>query len=278
MTRIVEGVMTNLLHRGPAVALAVILVGGVAAHRIRAATPDLQLLEFGNQALAQGDFMMGAMYLFAYTQRNPADLQGNPVHAAQVYNAIEAARQAARSYIARVQELERENMDLRKKAGVGGLRPPPPRPELPQRVDPPPPPPAGQPLVCRGGGRIGIYLLAEGYGVGTTSLSFEFQRAAAPGAASLEPGECAWLDRPVAPGEPNRVCDHIEAATLDVRMAVDDRMVRGVSSASAPYLPRLVLGEEPVTFRVVDNGQGCLVGAEAPAPARGRGRGRGRAL
>jgi hypothetical protein len=121
-------------------------------------------------------------------------------------------------------------------------------------------------------------VLGDGYGIAGTLLSFEFSRAVAAGASSLAPGECAWVDRPVAAGEPSRICDQVEGASLDLQMAIDNRAVRAISSRSAPYLARLVLGDEILTFRVFNNGQGCLVATEDPAPARGRGRGRGRAL
>jgi hypothetical protein len=266
----------HVVRRLCAVSLALLALGIVV--RVGAApVSDQQLFEFGKQALDQNRFTEAAMFLFAYLQRNPPVVEQNPGHSMQVNDAISYAKEKVDAAFGRVSMLEQENRDLKSRLGipasnVSGL-------ERRPRLDPPgPAPQTSYPMVCRGGGLMRFMLMTSGFGMNGTIVAFEYRRSAGAGAASLNSGECTWLDRPINATEPNWLCDPVAASSLQVQWASENGQVRGLSSASAPYLAPLISGDEVLTFQVFNNRQGCMVATARPPLGRGRERlGRGRA-
>jgi len=265
--------MTMLISPGRALSGIVLAALFVLATPVGfAAVSDQQLFEAGKQALEQGNYIDASMYLFAYQQRFPPTVQQNAMHARQVDDAIKVSRSQLQSVLARERALEQENRDLHARLGepvanVSGLtfRP---------RLDPPgPPSEPSYPMVCRGGGGMRFNVLGEGYGLSGTMVVLEFRRAGGAGPGSLAPGECTWLDRTIDSAEPNRICDLVESTRLHIEWATDGTL-RGLGSRSTPYLPRLVTGDDVLTFRVFNNRQGCMIATATPANF-GRGRGRG---
>jgi hypothetical protein len=260
----------SFARRGLAAALfaaATLLV----AHVYAAAMSDQQLFESGKQAHEQGNAIDALMYLFAYQQRSPAVLQQSPEHVTQVEQVITFSRGRLQFAIERSNALEQEVRQLRQQLGMPGVSGEP-LIRIP-RLDPPRP--SGDPtypLACRGGGGMQFSLTSAGFGMSGTMVVIAFRRAAGFGVAALAPGECAWLDRPVQPQEPDHICDPVETSRLHVQWSADGT-VQNLSSISAPYLAGLTSPAQVSTFRVANNRAGCLVVRDAPA-IRGRGRGR----
>lgn len=224
---------------------------------------DQQLFEAGRAALARDNAEGILKYLFAYVQRSPTVLQQDARHASQVAEAIIYAEGQLQYIRNRLASVEAENLDLKRRLGlpassVAGMKRLPP-------LDPPQPARAtSYPLVCRGGGGLRFALQSGVLGVAGTMWSIEFTRAAGAGLASLAPGQCAWMDRPVSSGEPNRVCQPIDSSRLHLEWTADGGAAR-LASRSAPYLTQLALPEQTVTFQVFNNGAGCLVGVRPPS-------------
>jgi hypothetical protein len=262
---------TSSAHRW----FAVILVGAAAtilAVRLRAAViPDQELFASGRAALERGNVIEALMYLFAYEQRSPIVLQQDPEHSNQVGEAIRFSKSQLQSTIDRRNALEQEVRQLRESLGMpAGVSGAPrliiPRLDSPRFAEGP-----SYPLACRGGGGLEFSLVGQGFGMSGTMFVIEFQRAAAAGIASLAPGECSWMDRPVGPTEPNRICQTVEPARLHLHWTADNT-VQNLSSRSAPFLSVLVSPAQVFTFQAHNNGAGCLV-ARVNRGRLGRGRG-----
>lgn len=56
-------------------------------------------------------------------------------------------------------------------------------------------------MECRAGGQVKIFAKNQSY----ITLHYIFKSSDGPASAGLEPGECAWLDRPVSPNEPHLI-------------------------------------------------------------------------
>lgn len=110
---------------------------------------------------------------------------------------------------------------------------------------------------------MSFQLAANGPGVIGTHFVIGFRRAA--GASnSLAEGECAWLDRPIDPREPDRICHLVDASNLQLSWSVSDGVVQRLTSPTAPYLGSLTTSAVTV-FDVYNNGAGCLVATRAPS-------------
>jgi hypothetical protein len=126
-------------------------------------------------------------------------------------------------------------------------------------------------LVCRGGGALHFNYNPFSNLSPDPQIWITFDRA--PKAVGenwqearlerLEPGECAWLDRPVSESEPNRI------ALLGVRnfaIQWQRSQVTGISSEFS-HISLLQHPEHYQSFRVTNNGQGFLI-VDQIGPAR----------
>jgi|GEM_PF-5785816 len=87
------------------------------------------------------------------------------------------------------------------------------------------------PLICKGGPGLDVintFSLTNREGTGPASLSLEmhFKKSrisAGTNGASLAPGECAWVDRPLSSTEPNQVVElyQYEVPQLAIKSSVD---------------------------------------------------------
>jgi hypothetical protein len=76
------------------------------------------------------------------------------------------------------------------------------------------------PMTCRGGGALSVT------SVGTTGVQIRFQAARGPVSSGLAPGQCAWADRALRPGEPTTICDdRTRAAQYAGLLARSDKYV-----------------------------------------------------
>jgi hypothetical protein len=81
------------------------------------------------------------------------------------------------------------------------------------------------PLACNGGGNMKVSVLSRGH-QGRTTFVVEFVRAPqGANARAPGPGECAWLDRAVAPEEPNRLYMSMRGVLVDITLDGQQRLV-----------------------------------------------------
>jgi hypothetical protein len=238
-------------------------VTAVVARLHAAILSNEELRNLSRQAMEQFQYADTLMYLFAYTQKATTELQ-DPTHAREVEGAILWAKTGLRDEADRMRRLEAEVNSLRARLGditssvTGRKNRPPPLGE-PTTVGR-----TTSPITCRGGGGMSFQLAADGPGITGTHFIIGFRRAAAGGSDSLGEGECAWLDRPVDPSEPDRICHVVEASNLLLSWSVSNGFIQGLSSAPAPYL--VALAKNGVTvFDVYNNGAGCLVMTRGPS-------------
>jgi len=231
------------------------------------AVSDEQLFESGKAALDRGNSIDALMYLYAYQQRSPAVLQQSAEHSMQVDEAIRFSRGRLQSALDERTALEQEVHELRQRLGMSGVSGAP-KIRVPT-LDPPrlPSSPA-YPIACRGSGGMQFSLVSGGYGLSGTMVVIGFHRSAGFGTNALNPGECAWMDRPINEQEPDHICDPV--TQVHVQWSADGA-VQNLSSRSAPYLAALTVPAQVYTFQVADNGNGCLVVRDGGS-RRGRGR------
>ena len=227
---------------------------------LRGQTPtDEELFGNGKRALEARDYFEAAVCLFAYVQRNPAAMQVNPAHAAQVRDAYSFARNSVAQTISRVSQLEQQVRNQNAGGDVGaksaGLTAAPPPLDDPKASAP-----GSYPLLCRGGGGLNFSLQPGADGIQGPTLVVGFRRAAVASAdgSSLAPGECTWLDRPVSPAEPDHFCQRTNESSFRLAWSTDG-MTRNLSSTSAPFLENLIYADRFATVGVFNNGEGCFV-------------------
>jgi len=76
------------------------------------------------------------------------------------------------------------------------------------------------PMTCRGGGALSVT------SVGSTGVQIRFQAARGAVSSGLAPGQCAWADRALRPGEPTTICDdRTRAAQYAGLLARSDKYV-----------------------------------------------------
>jgi hypothetical protein len=88
------------------------------------------------------------------------------------------------------------------------------------------------PMTCRGGGALSVT------SVGTTGVQIRFQAARGPVSSGLAPGQCAWADRALRPGEPTTICD--------------------VRTRAAQYAGLLARSDKYVIVYVYNDNRGCM--------------------
>jgi hypothetical protein len=122
-------------------------------------------------------------------------------------------------------------------------------------------PPPSYPLVCRGGGNLHFNYTPFSNLSPDPQIWITFDHAAAGVGADwqnldvLQPGQCGWLDRAVAQGEPNQI------AVLGVqRFAIQWQrgQVTGISS-ELTYINTLQNPNQYQSFQVTNNGKGFFI-------------------
>lgn len=82
-------------------------------------------------------------------------------------------------------------------------------------------PPENYELRCRGGGEMTLSLDKPGES-GRRLLKIRFKRGSKPATAGLNPGECAWLDRPVGGDEPDTIIRYVSGPNVPVVTSLKD--------------------------------------------------------
>jgi hypothetical protein len=223
--------------------LAVAVAAQLAAQKM----PDAELFARGQAAYLKQQFGEAAMYLFAYLDRNPAAMQGDPAHAQQVVQALNySSAQTAEALNRRCDTAQAQGGVQSTSRGLS-LAPPP-------LNGPGAPPRPSYSLVCRGGGGL-RFAWEQG-----NMFVVTFERAAQAGGdpRALAPGQCSWRDRPIAANEPDHICNRVDPTNFSISWGADGRTY-GISSAAPSYIHSLRSADGFAAFQVYNNGQQCFI-------------------
>jgi hypothetical protein len=217
---------------------------------------DQMLLDNGNRAMSELNYVDGLAYFFAYAQRYPPGMQLDPNHATQVNEVVKTARDKLFATVQSEKNL-RDEVNRLRAGGLGtgsyGLSTPPPHVDNPS-----PQGPQTYSMICQGGGGLTFALQPSGHGMTGSMFVIGFRAAAGAGQAALQPGECTWLDRTLQSNEPKAICHPVSAANLSMQWTSDGQ-ISSLNSSVAPYLSDLVRPGSYFTFSVFNNGRGCMV-------------------
>lgn len=226
-------------------------------------TPDRELFDQGYRAYQNGQWVQAAMYLKAYLERNPDELRNNATRRNQVINALRFAEAQASTCLQRLPTVSTQLSECREElTGVGssasGLTTAPPTlPPLETAQ------PTSYPLVCRGGEHLIVrYLHSSAISTKPHFLIYYRKAAAGVGMAqentgNLQPGECAWLDRPISTGEPERLLIGEPILNAD---QVDLTFSQGVLTSATPaYVQALQSDANLQVFAAYNDGNGNFV-------------------
>ncbi len=198
---------------------AVLLLLAFTCHLQAQVLSDDELYDEASKASRErSDFAAAMMYIYAYIQRNPKDMQTDSNHKNQVLNfhkwtSDNAVKVKSEKdyYLAEWEKCNGLLNECKGRSGVmvRGIIIPSIPPPL--DVKPKPQPPPSYPLVCRGGGNLHFTYASSSNDSNKPQISIIFERANAAAGMKREnmqallPGQCAWLDRAVSPSEPNRL-------------------------------------------------------------------------
>ncbi len=123
----------------------------------------------------------------------------------------------------------------------------------------------GYPLVCRGGGNLHFNYTPFSNISPNPQIWIRFERGASPAGAnkenvgSLLPGQCAWLDRTIAPNEPETLV-FAEPVFHGRQFAIQWQGGRVMGIASElTYINDLQRSDGIRTFRAYNNGNGFFI-------------------
>jgi hypothetical protein len=119
------------------------------------------------------------------------------------------------------------------------------------------------PLVCRGGGSKLFLSHLPVSGLPLAEVRLVFEKAPTGGSANLQPGQCAWQDRPVAASEPLTICRtsfQVRASFALLRDRQPQVSRPRLSDGTLDPLGRMVGpdGDQIFTFMVFNDFAGCL--------------------
>jgi len=182
---------------------------------------DDELLSDAYEAYKKGDWLQAALLFSAYLDRAPALLQVDAQRRQNVEDCFKFARDRLGEGLLAVEPAWRCELDLKtcrsdlrlyktevvgaKYEQLNGVPPPLPLP-LPATAAAP-----SRPLVCRGGGALEFGYDPSSKATSRPEVWVRFEKAPfAVGARrehieSLQPGQCAWLDRSFSSAEPSEI-------------------------------------------------------------------------
>ena len=119
------------------------------------------------------------------------------------------------------------------------------------------------PLVCRGGGSNLTLTYTPVPSRPVSEVRLSFQRGPGGGSGNLQPGQCAWQDRAVAPSEPALICVKNVRVNVGFVLGRDRQPHVSGANASNPDANNLLTmigssGDHWFTFMVFNDFAGCL--------------------
>jgi hypothetical protein len=217
---------------------------------------DDQLLNYGIQSYDQMNYSKAALYLFAYIQRQPDAMTQDQDFAQSVQKAYSYSQMKLDTQLQSVPSSQSQPQP-----GIGrttqGLEVPPPELKKPEKMQM-----LSYKLVLRGGGNIYFQYVPYSNFSRSPQVWITFGRALVATGQNLEnryelqPGQAAWLDRPISTNEPNRLL--LKERIGEFTISWYNGQVSGVSSA-LPYLTALQDPNRFVTFHVYNDGKGNFI-------------------
>lgn len=135
-------------------------------------------------------------------------------------------------------------------------------------------PPAGTVQLYCQGGMTNISFEMLGLGPGLARSIVGFNKASRPARQGLNPGECSWLDRAMAPSDPTSFCDYISHVVIGTTHVQDAQyrppdiyLLQAFWSRSAPYLEHVRQANYKFTLHVKPDPQ-CLTVVQTTIPGR----------
>lgn len=194
---------------------------------------DHELFNIARRAYAASDYLVAAMYLTAYVERDPSSLQ-NTRHANEVRDTLRYVTGVVDQY-KQVAGL-REQLYACQGVSVSGLTAPEPVLNDFQETLP-----DSYPIVCRGSTSISLTYAATTRDFSDPQLPIEFSRGRQRVGENLEfigqlePGHCSWLDRTISSNEPSRIVFRDSPLQVDdfAILWTGDRVTRIVPSTSS---------------------------------------------
>lgn len=215
---------------------------------------DDQLLNYGIQSYDQFDYSKAALYLFAYIQRQPDAMTQNQEFAQSVQKAYSYSQRALDSQL-------QSKASSESQPGIGrttsGLTEAPPELKRPVKLQM-----MSYKLILRGGGNIYFNYTPYSNFSRNPQIWITFERGQVATGQNLEhrfslqPGQAAWLDRPISTNEPNRLL--VKEGIGEFTISWYNGQVSGVSSA-LPYLTALQDPNRFVAFHVYNDGKGNFI-------------------
>jgi hypothetical protein len=235
------------------------LLSIIAARPVAAqAVSDSELYRLGYQAYTQKDWLDASIYLQAYVLRSPARYRNEAAHRKQVDAALAYAEtriHEAFQCTAPVATSSSVSSYFAVMPNISGVW-----------VFEPPVASTSYPLVCRGGGDMGFVYLPS---LSSSSSPAQIHILFTPGAegvgearenvAILQPGQCAWLDRALAPDEPERI------VIMEPLFNADAFLINWSANKVArpgpflPYLSALQDSDSLQEFSVYNDGNGDFI-------------------
>lgn len=215
---------------------------------------DDQLLDYGIQSYEQFNYPRAALFLFAYIQRQPDAMRQDQGFAQSVQ---EAYGYSQRQLDSQLQSKASTQLPPGIGRTTGGLKESPPELKRPSKMQA-----LGYKLLLRGGGNTYFQYTPYSNYSRSPQIWITFERGAAATGQNLEnrfnlqPGQAAWLDRPISPNEPNRLL--LKEGIGEFSISWHNGRVSGVSSA-LPYLSALQDPNRFVAFRVYNDRKGNFV-------------------
>jgi len=111
------------------------------------------------------------------------------------------------------------------------------------------------PIVCRGGGTMRFKVISDSAGK-RVLIWFKGATTGAGTGGTLEPGQCAWVDRGLAPSEPETLCHRIGAG-FEIEWGAQSQRVTSVAGWDVPYLSALASASGYQIFQA-HNTRTCL--------------------
>jgi hypothetical protein len=217
------------------------------------------LFQQGLESYQAGRYEDASRFLYAYIQRNPAELQTDLVHAAQVREAVRFSLDRLADMRNRLQRLElaaanQPGTGIGSKVSGLGITPPVLQPPGADNR-------ASYPLVCRGGGNMRFSWIPQALGVAGPVFVIDFEKApqgVGMDPSLLAPGQCSWRDRAIAPNEPSNVCARFEPSRFGIVWGTDGT-THGITSAAPKYVHELRRPDGWAVFDAYNNGNGCFI-------------------
>jgi len=218
---------------------------------------DDQLFDSGKNYYDHLEHLNAAIYLFAYIQRSPQDMALDANFAEQVRKAYQFSHDRVAQQLERLQSLAQNQAQGEYGKTTSGLTYLPPLQKPAHKVSP-----ASYTLVVRGGGNLYFQYTPFSNFSKQPQIWIRFERAPVGVGQNLEkrdqlnPGQAAWLDRPISGNEPNRLI--IPIGRNDFSMSWSHGQVTGIASA-LPWLNRLQNSNQFQAFRAYNDGKGNLI-------------------